>query len=113
MLEENIDDCQPARPISIVSFRSTSDGVVDYDGGFSSVVPGMPITFLGARSTFEKWADINACPGPASAEDGQGCSTFSGCQSGVEVTLCTRQGGGHDQGNASVAWPLLKKYTLP
>jgi polyhydroxybutyrate depolymerase len=113
LLEENVDDCEPARPISIVSFRSTGDGVVDYDGGYSAVVPGMPITFLGAEATFEKWADINECPSPASAANGQGCSTYSGCQGGVEVTLCTKQGGGHDQGTASVGWPLLKKYTLP
>ena len=68
--------------------------------------------FLGAKATFEKWAALNECTGAPSAEDDKGCSTYSSCKAGVEVTLCT-QGGGHAQGNASVAWPRLKKYQLP
>jgi hypothetical protein len=41
------------------------------------------------------------------------CTTYSSCASGVQVTLCTKQGGGHEPGNASVSRPVLKKYTLP
>ncbi len=112
LLEENVDDCQPSRPITVVSFRGTSDNVVAYDGGDSAVVPGMPITFLGAEDTFEKWADLNSCQG--SPEDaGGGCSTYSNCADGVTVTLCTAQGGGHAAGNASFAWPILKQNVLP
>ncbi|WP_199789732.1 alpha/beta hydrolase family esterase [Sorangium cellulosum] len=113
LLEENVDGCNPSRPISVISFRSTSDPVVPYAGGYSSVVRGMPITFLGAKSTFETWAEINGCTGSPSAEDGQGCSTYSTCQDGVEVSLCTKQGGSHEPGNASVGWPALKRHTLP
>lgn len=113
LLEENVDDCQPSRPLSIVAFRGTSDPVVPYAGGYSAVVPGMPITFLGAEATFDKWAELNECSGAPSAEDDKGCSTYSSCKAGVEVTLCTDQGGGHDQGNAAVGWPRLKKYQLP
>jgi polyhydroxybutyrate depolymerase len=112
LLEENVGTCQPSRPITVVSFRSTGDSVVSYDGGYSSVVPGMPITFLGAQDTFAKWGEINSCTG--SPEDtGGGCSTYSNCQDGVTVTLCTKQGGSHEAGNASVAWPILKENVLP
>ncbi|MDF3071355.1 MAG: putative secreted esterase [Polyangiaceae bacterium] len=113
LLKENVDDCKPTRPLSVVIFRGTSDPIVPYAGGYSDVVSGMPINFLGAKTTFEKWGQLNECTGSASAEDAQGCSAFSTCKGGVEVRLCTKQGGGHEAGNAQVAWPILKKYALP
>ncbi len=113
LLQENIGDCQPPRPITVISFRGSADNLVPYDGGPSAVVPGMPVTFLGALATFQKWADIDQCSGTPSAPDSNGCSTFSNCQGGVEVTLCTKQGGGQEQGNAAVAWPVLKRHPLP
>lgn len=113
LLKENVDDCKPVRPLSVISFRSTSDPIVPYAGGASSVVSGMPITFLGAKATFAKWAEINQCTGAASAEDAQGCASYSSCKDGVDVVLCTKQGGSHEAGNAKVAWPILKKHTLP
>ncbi|HEX2672676.1 MAG TPA: PHB depolymerase family esterase [Polyangiaceae bacterium] len=113
LLKENVDDCKPPRPISEITFRSTGDQVVNYDGGYSMAVQGMPINFLGAKGTFQKWAQINQCTGAASAEDSNGCATYAGCPSGIEVTLCTKQGGSHEPGNAKVGWPALKKHTLP
>jgi len=113
LAKENVDDCKPARPISVISFRSTGDPVVPYAGGYSSLVSGMPITFLGAKATFAKWAELNQCSGSAAAEDSNGCASYSGCQGGVDVVLCTKQGGTHEAGNAKVGWPLLKKHVLP
>lgn len=113
LLTANVDACKPSRPITMVIFRSTGDPVVAYAGAYSSMVTGMAITFLGAKATFQKWADLDQCTGSPSAEDANGCSTYSSCAGGVQVTLCTKQGGGHDYGNATVGWPLLKKYTLP
>jgi polyhydroxybutyrate depolymerase len=112
LLQENQDACKPVRPISVISFRSTGDFVVNYNGGLSSVVQGMPINFLGAEGTHKKWAEINKCTG-SPATDKNGCSTYSNCADGVKVTLCTKQGGGHDYGNAEVGWPFLKEFTLP
>ncbi len=113
LLEENVEDCAPSRPISVVSFRGTSDPVVEYEGGYSMAVSGMPVTFLGANATFEKWAEINQCTGAASAADSNNCKSYSGCQGDVDVMLCTKQGGSHEPGNASIAWPILKQHTLP
>jgi polyhydroxybutyrate depolymerase len=113
LLEDNVDECKPARPITVVSFRSTGDPLVKYAGGYSAVVTGMPITFLGAKGTFDKWAQLDQCTGAASAEDAAGCAKYATCAAGVELVLCTKQGGGHDPGNASVAWPILKKHVLP
>jgi polyhydroxybutyrate depolymerase len=112
LLEENVGDCRPSRPVTVISFRGTADPLVPYGGGSSAVVLGMPITLLGAQATFKKWADIDQCTDLPSAEDGNGCSSYSSCQGGVEVILCTKQGGGLEAGNASVAWPVLKRHTL-
>jgi polyhydroxybutyrate depolymerase len=113
LAEENANGCQPSRPISVVSFRGTNDPIVPYSGGYSAVVAGMPITFLGAQATFEKWAALNQCSGAASPPDAQGCRKYDACAAGVQVVLCTKQSGGHEAGNASVAWPILKQHTLP
>jgi polyhydroxybutyrate depolymerase len=112
LLQESVDDCVPSRPITEISFRGTADPRVPYAGGPSSLVPGMPITFLGARATFQRWAAINHCTGTASPEDGNGCSSYFSCDAGVEVTLCTKQGGRDEPGNASIAWPVLRRHTL-
>jgi polyhydroxybutyrate depolymerase len=112
LLKENVDKCKPPRPISVVSFRGSSDPIVPYAGGASAVVSGMPITFLGAEGTFQSWAKTNGCPGAASAPDANNCKAYSGCNGGVDVVLCTKQGGSHEAGNAKIAWPILKKHTL-
>lgn len=113
LLQENVDDCRPARPITVVSFRGDADLIVPYGGGSSSLVPGMPVTFLGAQATWQKWAQLDGCTGDASAPDGNGCATYSRCSAGVQVTLCTSQGGGQEQGDATIAWPILEQHPLP
>jgi polyhydroxybutyrate depolymerase len=112
LLAENVDDCVPQRPITVIAFRGTADSRVPYDGGPSSLVPGMPITFLGAQATFDAWARIDGCKGAPAPANGSGCASYSGCQGAVEVTLCTKQGGHEDPGDPSIAWPVLKRHTL-
>jgi len=112
LLAENVNDCVPQRPITVISFRGTADSRVPYEGGPSSLVQGMPITFLGAQGTFEAWAKIDGCPGAPSPADANGCASYAGCAGAVEVTLCTKQGGHEDPGDPSIAWPVLKRHTL-
>jgi len=112
LLAENVGDCKPAQAITVISFRGTADPLEPYTGGASAVVPGMPITFLGAKATFQKWAEIDQCTDTPSTEDSNGCSAYSACQGGVEVVLCTKQGGGLEAGNPGIAWPILKRHRL-
>jgi polyhydroxybutyrate depolymerase len=108
-------DCRPARPITVISSRGTTDFIVPYSGGASTpptAYPLDPIHFLGAVGTFEKWAELNQCTGSPQAADG-GCQTYTQCAAGVEVTLCTAQGGGHVTGDPDVGWAMLKKHPLP
>ena len=112
LLEETVDDCRPSRPITVISFRGTADARVPYEGGYSPVVPGMAITFLGAEGTFERWGQVNGCSGDPSEPDSNGCSSYSGCSDGVEVILCTEEGGGEEPGDANIAWPVLSRHSL-
>jgi polyhydroxybutyrate depolymerase len=108
--------CHPSRPISVVDFRSTGDPIVPYNGGATNPPNGLPVvvTFLGAVKTFQQFAQLDQCMGtPATDPVGAGCQTYSQCAGGVQVTLCSKQGGGHDVGDTAVAWSVLKKYTLP
>jgi polyhydroxybutyrate depolymerase len=112
LLGENAGDCKPSRPITVISFRGTADVVVPYAGAYSTAIPGMSITFLGAKATFEKWAEIDGCTGAPSAPGSSGCSTYASCKEGVEVVLCSKPEGHQDPGDASVAWPVLTRHTL-
>ena len=113
LLAENVDDCTPQRPITSISFRGTATSSrVPYEGGPSSLVPGMPLTFLGAEVTAERWASINGCDSAPSAPDANGCVAYPGCDAGVEVILCTKEGGREDPGDPNVAWPVLARHRL-
>jgi len=112
LLTENEDDCKPPRPIAEISFRSSNDTVVPYDGGYSPVVSGMPVTFLGAVGTFQKWAEIDGCTGSPTASDSNACQYYTSCSGGVQIGLCTMTSG-HAPGKANIGWPFIKQYTLP
>ena len=102
--------CQPARPISVVMFRGTTDLNVPYDGG----------EFPGAQADFDQWKALDGCSGEPSTTHGI-CQTYSGCSAGVEVTLCTINSGhvlyadAVKQGAAipDVAWESFARQTLP
>ena len=106
----NSAKCNPERPISIIMFRGTSDPVCKYQGGDSGYGDGL--NFLGAERNFKFWAEKNGCQGSPS-KNSNGCDEYSNCQDGTKVVLCTKQGGGHDYGDASIGWPFLKQFTLP
>jgi polyhydroxybutyrate depolymerase len=105
LLQENVAQCRPSRPITVVSFRNPGDALVPYAGGPSSIVSGMSITFLGAQKTFQTWAGLDGCTGSPSGPDGDGCSVYTNCDEGVEVMLCNSS-----IPDPTIAWPLLKDH---
>jgi len=113
LTEQNAPDCRPARPISIYMIRGKADTLVPYNGGPSSIVSGMPLTFLGAEKTFQKWGkELDGCAGQPSAPDDRGCQSYAGCPSGVDVKLCTTDGG-QEFPDPPHVWPWLKTQHLP
>ena len=106
----NSAQCTKARPISVINFRGTADNVCRYQGGDSGFNDGL--NFLGAEGTFKFWAETNGCTGSPS-KNKDGCDEYSNCKDGVKVVLCTKQNGGHEQGDGNIGWPFLKQFTLP
>ena len=106
----NSAKCNPTRPISIIMFRGTNDPVCKYQGGDSGYGDGL--NFLGAEGNFKFWAQKNGCTGSPS-KNSNGCDEYSNCKDGTKVVLCTKQGGGHEQGDGNIGWPFLKSFTLP
>jgi polyhydroxybutyrate depolymerase len=113
LLEDSEEPCHPSRPISVLSFRGTSDTVVPYAGGASTPPNGCcsTIHFLGAVGTLNKWAMLDGCTGDAMTSGST--QMFMTCSGGVQVGLYTMQGGSHMQGPADQAWAFLKTKTLP
>jgi polyhydroxybutyrate depolymerase len=118
LLVEAEQPCKPARPISVLSFRSTNDNTVPYAGGASTpptVLLGYSLNqihFLGAQGTFMRWSQLNQCTGTPE-DTATGCKTYKQCAAGTEVTLCTSSSAGHATGPAAQGWATLKRFTLP
>jgi polyhydroxybutyrate depolymerase len=112
LMQEELVDCNPPRPITVISFRGTADKVVPYGGGLFFHGAGHARHVPGRAGNLQEMGGIDQCTDSPSAEDSNGCSSYLACQSGVEVILCTKQGGGQEAGNASVAWPVLRRHTL-
>jgi polyhydroxybutyrate depolymerase len=108
--------CSPARHISVAQFRGTSDTAVPYDGGPTTVVPGL--VFPGAPANFADWGTRNGCSGSPQTESKYPlCETYPTCAGGVETTLCSIPLGTHcasyiPYGIAAVAWDMLQAHTL-
>lgn len=115
LLRDSDVACQPSRPVSEISFRGTDDTIVPYAGGATSPPghPDMSMEVVGAEATFEKWASLDNCVGTPSTADANGCSTYSDCQDGAEVTLCSISGAGQTTGDATLAWGFLKRHPMP
>jgi polyhydroxybutyrate depolymerase len=111
LTEQNAPGCKPARPISIYMTRGMADTLVPYSGGPSSVVAGMPLTFLGAQKTFQKWGELDKCA-PQPISDADGCQSYPGCPVGVDVKLCVKTNGGQEAPNPPDVWPWLKAHHL-
>ncbi|MEJ2613270.1 MAG: PHB depolymerase family esterase, partial [Candidatus Thiodiazotropha sp.] len=100
--------CNLARPISVLSFRGTNDPLAKYDGSPGFYPDG---AFVGAKETLKRWAAINHCSG-SPRMDSNGCETYTSCDGGTQVGLCTIQGGGHLSGDPRTSWEFLKQFSL-
>lgn len=84
-------DCNPDRPVPVIHFHGTDDGIVLYDGGGLIESPSV-------IDTVDGWADRNGCtdePTETFAAGAVSCETTSACDDDASVTLCTIEDGGH------------------
>jgi polyhydroxybutyrate depolymerase len=96
--------CSPSRPVSVLHFHGTDDGIVPYEGfgGFFSV-----------PDTMQEWAARDGCSGASEVYFSMGdvrCEQWSGCREGTSVELCVIDGGGH-QWPGGTTIPLLGHNT--
>jgi polyhydroxybutyrate depolymerase len=86
-----IDDCTPTRPVPVLQMHGTGDLVVPYGGS----------TLLGFESvpeTIAAWVARDGCEGEpvvSYQHEEVTCERHERCEAGVEVELCTVEGGGH------------------
>ena len=108
-------NCNPARPISEIQYRGTSDTAVPF-GGSSGPRGTM---FPGAMENFTEWGGINVCAGsPQALPDHSACQAYPTCGGGVETALCVVQNGTHcgnyqSFGIVNIAWQMFQTKSLP
>jgi polyhydroxybutyrate depolymerase len=78
--------CSPTRPISVLDIHGTADGLVPYS------LQQPSLARIGMASSCG--SSTRPATQPASRGDTT-CVTYEGCPSGIEVTGCTIQNGGH------------------
>jgi polyhydroxybutyrate depolymerase len=122
--------CNLPRSIAIVAWDEKADtSIVPYGGGQTpSLATDCPpngscvgIGFASAQVNAQIWAGFDKCTGSAAQDPNNAlCQTWSSCDSGTTVSLCSTTSGGHlaVYGNASAkftdtAWNVLKTQSLP
>ena len=110
------DPCQPARPVTEISFRGLADTLDAYEGGHVGPLGMEGYTAIGARATLEKWKTLDACSGVAEKMD-EFCETYSTCAQGSAVSLCSAPDTDHifywnppGLNVAQIAWRLFKNH---
>lgn len=97
-----LETCHPARPVSVMHFHGTKDGLVLF-GGPDDRTP-KNLKFLSVEATVRAWVKTNGCPEipvtlnlPAQEQDGIAvqCKTYGPGREGSEVILYVIEGGGH------------------
>ena len=80
--EMRLQECQPARPVSILEMHGTDDSSVPYDGGVAAI---------------RRWVTLDGCTGhPTQSVSGiTKTSIWSGCREGTVIRLDTVVGGHH------------------
>ncbi len=91
--------CSPYRPVPILDFHGTSDGMVPYNGG-TPLVPqlGLGLVFRSVPETMEFWHKKNGCSTFEQQFYASGdatCVSWPDCKGGVGTAHCKIDGGGH------------------
>ncbi len=122
--------CKLPRPLSVIAWDEKADTtIVPYAGGQTPNLktdcpPGgscVGIGFSSADVNAATWASFNKCTDSGSADPNNAlCKTWSMCQGGTKVSLCSTTSGGHlaVYSNTSAkftdtAWDGLKTQSLP
>lgn len=101
---QEVSNCRPRYPVSVMHFHGTADQNVPFDGGYGDRAK-IKIEKRSVMSTLDEWRQHDRC-GNKESVSVQGDTTFTkvACDAGNEVILAKIEGGGH-------AWPGAKVAT--
>lgn len=107
---EIVANCNPSEGIPVIHFHGTDDSVVDYNNGV--------LDSLGAPDSLEAWRQVQGCGSTSSMQQlssNTSCQTYSSCNGGAQVSMCTVEGGAHvlypdvaGDGIATFAWDFFQ-----
>ena len=114
-----IESCRPSRPVPVLHFHGTKDGLVLY-GGPDDRIP-KNLKFLSVEDSVRAWARVNGCPETpvvaalpdTASDDGTTVkrTTYGPGKGGSEVILYAIEGGGHTWPGRKPRMPFLGKST--
>jgi polyhydroxybutyrate depolymerase len=113
-----IETCRPRRPVPVMHFHGTKDGLVLFDGPDERTPKNLK--FLSVEDSIRAWAKVNECPEtpvvaevPDRAEDGTQVrvETYGPGKDDSEVILYVIEGGGHTWPGREPRLPFLGKST--
>jgi polyhydroxybutyrate depolymerase len=113
-----IENCQPHRPVPVIHFHGTKDGIVLY-GGSDERTP-KNLKFNSVDDSIRTWVKLNGCPPsptvidlPDRADDGTTVrrERYGPGKGDSEVILYIIKGGGHTWPGGESRVPLLGKTT--
>lgn len=92
-----LDDCRPARAVTVVEIHGTADRIVPFEGGTVISPRVATTTSPPAAAVAERWAQLDRCPGPptATVEGPVTTTEWTGCDRATSVRLVAVDGGGH------------------
>ncbi|MCL4394111.1 MAG: prolyl oligopeptidase family serine peptidase [Chloroflexi bacterium] len=106
--------CEPAQPVSVVTFHGTADQNVPYDGGAPTkqVDPHSRVDQSVAYA-MSFWTERDGCAAPPDREQSGSIihEQYAGCSNGTSVVLYTIVGGGHAWPGGDRVSPLLDQPT--
>ena len=103
------EDCSPSRPIPVLAFHGTEDGVVPYEGGKSQDI-APPI-----EAWASAWAERNGCastPDITTPVDTVTMRSWSNCDENADVILYTLEHHGHSWPGTSVQLPGVTSQAI-
>lgn len=110
-LARTAEQCQPSRPIPVLDFHGSSDGVVPMNGGIG-LFGGDPFEPL--STTLATWRRSNGCSEASQTTFARGdtqCRAWSDCAPGGEVVSCVVDKGGHTW-PGGFPFPIVGKTTF-
>jgi len=96
-----IDECRPTRPVPVLHFHGTKDGLVLYNGPDARIPKNLK--FLSVDDTVRIWVKLNGCPPTPSVDALPSLkdripirrTVYGPGADGAEVVLYAIEGGGH------------------